>query len=119
MSSGLISPDIVKGQELVDTFIYLRTLTVQVDEGQQYRLEDIRFNNSRAISNVDALRSLFPVKDGDIFSREEVAKGLDNLRFAYRQNGYINFTSIPNTQFNDERQIISLGKTSMKTNSST
>jgi outer membrane protein insertion porin family len=83
-------------------------VTVQVDEGQQYRLEDIRFNN-RAISNVDALRSLFPLKDGDIFSREEVAKGLDNLRFAYRQLGYINFTSIPNTQFNDERQAISLG----------
>jgi outer membrane protein assembly factor BamA len=84
-------------------------VTVQVDEGQQYRLEDIRFNNNRAISNVDALRSLFPLKDGDIFSREEVAKGLDNLRFAYRQLGYINFTSIPNTQFNDERQAISLG----------
>src|SRR6266851_4800723 len=28
MSSGLISPDIVKRQGLVDTFIYLRTLTV-------------------------------------------------------------------------------------------
>jgi outer membrane protein assembly factor BamA len=83
-------------------------VTVQLDEDQQYRLEDIRFNNNRAISNVDALRSLFPLKDGDIFSREEIAKGLDNLRFAYRQLGFINFTSIPNTQFNDERQTISL-----------
>ena len=58
--------------------------------------------------NVNALRSLFPPKDGDIFSREGVAEGLDNLRFAYRQLGFINFTSIPNTQFNEERQTISL-----------
>jgi outer membrane protein assembly factor BamA len=84
-------------------------VTVQLDEGQQYRLENIRFKGNREISNVNALRSLFPIKDGDIFSREEVAKGLDNLRFAYRQMGHINFTSIPNTQFNDERQTISLG----------
>jgi hypothetical protein len=84
-------------------------VTVHVDEGQQYRLENIRFNGNREISNVNALRSLFPMKDGDIFSREEVVNSLDNLRFAYRQMGHINFTSIPNTQFNDERQTISLG----------
>jgi len=55
------------------------------------------------------LRSLFPIKDGDIFSRKEVAKGLDSLRYAYRELGYINFTSIPNTQINEERQTVSLG----------
>ena len=79
-------------------------VAVQLDEGQQYRLKNIRFRGNRAISNVDALRSLFPLKDGDIFSREEVAKGLDNLRFAYRQIGYINFTTVPNTEANEERQ---------------
>ncbi len=83
-------------------------VTVYVDEGQQYRLEEIRFQNNRAISNVDALRKLFPLKDGDIFSREKIAKGLDNLRFAYRQLGYINFTSVPHTQFNEERHTVSL-----------
>jgi outer membrane protein assembly factor BamA len=35
-------------------------VTVHIDEGQQYRLEEIRFRNNSAISNVDALRNLFP-----------------------------------------------------------
>jgi outer membrane protein assembly factor BamA len=83
-------------------------VAVQVDEGQQYRLEEIRFQNNRAISNVDALRNLFPLKDGDIFSREKIAKGLDNLRFAYRELGYINFTSVPETRINEESRTISL-----------
>jgi outer membrane protein assembly factor BamA len=83
-------------------------VSVQVDEGQQYRLGEIRFRNNKAISNVGALRNLFPLKDGDIFSRGKIAKGLDNLRFAYGQLGYINFTSIPNTQINEESQTISL-----------
>jgi outer membrane protein assembly factor BamA len=64
-------------------------VAVQVDEGQQYLLGGIRFRNIRAISNEKFLRDLFPLKDGKIFSRKEIAKGLDNLRFAYRQLGYI------------------------------
>ena len=50
---------------------------------------------SAAAASVSALRNLFPLKDGDIFSREKIAKGLGNLRFAYRQLGYINSTSVP------------------------
>jgi outer membrane protein insertion porin family len=83
-------------------------IVVQVDEGQQYLLGGIRFRNNRAISNEEFLRDMFPLQDGEIFSRKEIAKGLDNLRFAYGQLGYINFTAIPNTQINEENQTISL-----------
>src|SRR6202020_477520 len=55
-------------------------ITMVVDEGDQYRLGKITFKNNKAISNVAALRSLFPLKDGDIFSRAKIAKGLENLR---------------------------------------
>jgi len=72
-------------------------VAVQVVEGPQYRLEKITFKNNRAISNAHALRSLFPIKDGDVFSREQIAKGLETLRNAYGDMGYINLTSIPNT----------------------
>ena len=48
------------------------------------------------------------MKDGDIFSREKVAKGLDNLRNAYRELGHINFTSIPNTTFDEDKKLVNL-----------
>jgi outer membrane protein assembly factor BamA len=83
-------------------------LSVYVDEGTQYSFGEITFRNNKAISNVEALRGLFPVKDGDIFSRERVATGLENLRKAYGQLGYINFTSVPDTQFDDENKLIHL-----------
>jgi len=83
-------------------------ITVQVEADQQYRLEDIRFNNNKEVTNVKALRSLFPIKDGEVFDRSEISKGIDNLRSAYGQLGHLNFTSIPNTQINEERQTISL-----------
>jgi outer membrane protein assembly factor BamA len=83
-------------------------LFVHVDEGAQYKLSGITFKNNKAIRDVEALRRLFPIKDGDIFSRERIAKGLDNLREAYRELGYINFTSVPDTKFDDEDGLISL-----------
>ena len=55
-----------------------------------------------------ALRGLFPIKDGDVFSREKIAKGLENLRKAYGEHGYINFTSVPDTKFDDEKKLIFL-----------
>lgn len=83
-------------------------LSVHVDEGPQYRLAQITFKNNKAVSNEKVLRALFPLKDGDIFSREAIAKGLEHLRKAYGQLGYINFTLVPQTIFNDGNQTVSL-----------
>jgi outer membrane protein insertion porin family len=70
-------------------------ITMPVEEGDKYRLGKITFKNNKAITNVAALRSLFPLKDGDIFSRDKIAKGLEALRKAYGQYGYINYTAFP------------------------
>jgi outer membrane protein assembly factor BamA len=83
-------------------------LSVHVDEGSQYRLGGIAFTHNRAVSNLDTLRPLFPIKDGEIFGREKVAEGLENLRKAYGELGYINFTSIPVTRFDDGKKLIYL-----------
>jgi hypothetical protein len=83
-------------------------IRVQVDEGMQYRLGEITFKNNKAISDVAALRGLFPISDGDIFSREKIATGLQNLSKAYGEMGYINFTSVPDTEFDDEKELISI-----------
>jgi outer membrane protein insertion porin family len=83
-------------------------ITMPIEEGARYHLGTVTFKNNKAIRNVNALRSLFPIKDGDIFSREKIAKGLENLRKAYGEAGYINFTSVPDTKFDDEKKTVDL-----------
>ena len=83
-------------------------ITMPIVEGARYHLGSITFKNNKAIQNVKALRSLFPMKDGEIFSREKIAKGLENLRKAYGEAGYINFTSVPDTKFDDDKKIVDL-----------
>jgi outer membrane protein insertion porin family len=83
-------------------------ITMPIEEGERYHLGSITFKNNKAIPNAAALRSLFPMKDGDIFSREKVGKGLENLRKAYGEAGYINFTSVPDTKFDDEKKLVNM-----------
>jgi outer membrane protein insertion porin family len=83
-------------------------IVMPIEEGDRYTLGSITFKNNKAVANVKALRGLFPIKDGDVFSREKIAKGLENLRKAYGELGYINFTSIPDTTFDDDKKLIFL-----------
>jgi outer membrane protein insertion porin family len=65
----------------------------------------ITFKGNRAISNTTALRNLFPLKDCSILDRMAIANGLENLRYTYGEFGYINFTPVPSTTFNDEKKL--------------
>ena len=82
--------------------------TLHVMPGPQYRLKEIDFKNNRAVSNSKSLRSVFSIRDGEIFSRERIAKGLYNLRFQYASLGFINFTASPDVRINAQTQSINL-----------
>ena len=83
-------------------------ITMTIEEGERYTLGGITFKNNKAVPNSKALRAVFTIKDGDIFSKEKVGKGLEALRKAYGQLGYINFTPVPETRFDDEKKLIFL-----------
>ena len=83
-------------------------ITIPIEEGDLYHLGSITFSHNKAVSNLKALRSLFPIKDGDIFDRSKISKGLDNLRNAYGELGYINFTSIPSPSFDETKKLVNL-----------
>jgi outer membrane protein insertion porin family len=83
-------------------------ITMPIDEGDRYRLGKITFKGNKAVANVAALRASFPIKDGDVFDRSKIAKGLDNLRNAYGDIGYINYTGVPSTTFDEDKKFVNL-----------
>jgi hypothetical protein len=78
-----------------------------LEEGKQYRLGDLRVIHMTAFPE-QQLRDLFPVQRGEIFSREKIGKGLEGLRDLYGSQGYINFTAVPNTVFEQSNACIGL-----------
>jgi outer membrane protein insertion porin family len=83
-------------------------ILMPVEEGGRYRLGSITFTGNKAVTNVKALRATFAIKDGDWFNATAVGKGLDNLKKAYGQLGYINFGAIPKLTYDDQKKIASL-----------
>ncbi|HYL93368.1 MAG TPA: outer membrane protein assembly factor BamA [Alphaproteobacteria bacterium] len=83
-------------------------ITIPVEEGDRFRLKSIIFKNNKAISNTNLLRQQFPIKDGDIINTRLIGKGLDNLRKAYGEIGFINFSAVPQFEIDDEKKQISM-----------
>jgi outer membrane protein insertion porin family len=83
-------------------------ITMPIEEGLLYKLGKITFKDGPPGTNYAALRGIFALKDGDVFSQEKIGKGLENLRKAFGQQGYINFTPNPDTDIDDEKRIINL-----------
>jgi outer membrane protein insertion porin family len=83
-------------------------ILMPIEEGARYRLGTITFTGNKAVSNVKALRATFAVKDGEWFNATLIGKGLENLKKAYGQLGYINFGAIPKPVFDDQKKTVSL-----------
>jgi len=79
-----------------------------VEEGARYRLAGITFTGNKAAPNTRALRSTFAIKDGDWFNATMIQKGLENLKKAYGQLGYINFGAIPKPVYDDQKHTVTL-----------
>src|SRR5262249_23733764 len=102
VNSKLHVPIVQKGKGKV------MDITIPIEEGDKFKLKAITFTNNKAIVNKQLLRSLFPIKDGDTFDKHLVGKGLDNLRKAYGELGYIDFSSVPTTEIDDANKQITL-----------
>jgi outer membrane protein insertion porin family len=83
-------------------------ILMPIEEGERYRLGTITFTGNKAVANVKALRATFAVKDGDWFNATLVGKGLENLKKAYGQMGYINFGAIPKPVFDEDKKTVSM-----------
>ncbi|SFT82831.1 outer membrane protein assembly factor BamA [Halomonas saccharevitans] len=62
-------------------------VTVNVDEGRQYRLGDIRFSGDLRIAEREA-RELLEVESGEIFSRSDVTASTEALRSRLGAEGF-------------------------------
>jgi outer membrane protein insertion porin family len=83
-------------------------ILMPVDEGERYRLGGITFKGNKAITNTRALRAQFAQKDGEYFNATMFGKGMEQLRKAYGEQGYINFVGNPVPRVDDAKKLIYL-----------
>ncbi len=75
-------------------------VSISVDAQQLYKLRRIAYVHNTAFSSAE-LRSFFPIEDGDTVDTYELQQGIETMRKAYAEKGFINMTAIPEFDIDD------------------
>jgi outer membrane protein insertion porin family len=69
-------------------------LRIPVTEGERYRIGKLEFEGNKVVDE-KALRPLFKVKEGEIYSEKKIRKGFEKAKEVYGSGGYMEFTGYP------------------------
>ena len=88
-------------------------VTINVNEGQQKRLDKIEFRyvgDQLGPPGLDSndLRKLFPLNDGDIYNRDKYQAGLSAMIDAYAERGFLDCQIYPIIKSDDVNQTVAL-----------
>ncbi len=83
-------------------------ILIPVEEGERYKLGGITFKGNKNVTNTRILRAQFALKDGEYFNYTAFGKGLEQLRKAYGELGYINFVGSPIPRFDEAKKLVYL-----------
>jgi len=87
-------------------------MNIKIDEGDRYKMGTLKIVSAdpdKALSlKVDALKTIFPLKQGDIFSAAKIRKALQDYTKAYGQYGFIDFTAEPQFDIDDAAKRIDI-----------
>jgi len=95
-----------KGQD-IDVVV-----TVSAEPGNQYRTGEIEFKDAdpdRALAySPETLRTLIPLRPGDLLDVDAIRKGLRDLTNLYGTEGYIDMTAEPEFKIDEATKIIDM-----------
>ena len=83
-------------------------ILIPIEEGERYRLGGVNFTGNKAVTNLKVLRAQFAQKDGEYFNATLFGKGIEQLRKAYAELGYINFVGTPVPRIDEAKKLIFL-----------
>jgi outer membrane protein insertion porin family len=87
-------------------------ITIPIEEGERYRMGTLRIVSAdpdKALSlKVEALKAIFPLHQGDIFSTAKIRKALEDYTKAYGQYGFIDMTAEPQEDIDEKNKVINL-----------
>ena len=87
-------------------------ITIPIEEGEKYYMGTLKIASAdpdKALSlKVDALKSVFPLKQGDVFSAAKIRKAMEEYTKIYGQYGFIDFVPEPQTDIDEQAKRIDI-----------
>jgi outer membrane protein assembly factor BamA len=82
-------------------------LITATNEGEQYSVKEIRWRGVTAFSESELMKAM-AMRPSDVVSRSRLAQGLETVHRLYLSRGYIAYSAVPETDFDDTGHSISL-----------
>jgi outer membrane protein insertion porin family len=67
---------------------------IPVTEGERYRIGKLEFEGNKIVE-AKALRPLFKIEEGEVYSEKKIRKGFEKAKEVYGGGGYMDFTGFP------------------------
>jgi outer membrane protein insertion porin family len=87
-------------------------ITIPIEEGERYTMGALKIVSAdpdKALSlKVDALKGVFPLHQGDVFSAAKIRKAMEEYTKIYGQYGFIDFVPEPQMEIDDQAKRIDL-----------
>ncbi len=87
-------------------------ITIPIEEGERYKMGTLKIVSAdpdKQLSlKVDALKSFFPLKQGDILNVDRLRKALKDYTSEYGRFGFIDFTAEPEFDIDDASKTINV-----------
>lgn len=91
--------------DISDDKLYI-DIRVKINEGVKYNLGDIKLYGDLKDKNENELLALFEIKSGELFNRDKLTRGIDEIRDVYANSGYAYIEVTTSTFINDDNNIV-------------
>jgi beta-lactamase regulating signal transducer with metallopeptidase domain len=93
-------PDFDEQQKVVN-------LTVNIDEGSQYIVGEIKVTEAKILS-ADLIRSSLGLVSGEVYNESRLRQGFKELKTLYGNLGYVHFIPLPVQDFDEYQKVVNL-----------
>jgi outer membrane protein insertion porin family len=88
-------------------------MRVALEEGVRYRMGTLEVlsatgKNEDLFFHPDFLKATFPLREGDLFNVTKIREALEDYRKLYSELGFINMTTVPETDIDDDARVINM-----------
>lgn len=87
-------------------------ISCSIEEGDRFRMGKLFIRNQDPTKGLtvraDYLKTIFPLKEGDIFDVDKIRKAIETYTKLYGQVGFIDFTAQPDFDIDHKNKIINL-----------
>jgi len=84
------------------------SIDIQVNEGSEYKIGDIKFSGDLFNQSIDDLNDLLTIAEGEVFKRKKVIENIKAVTDLFKDQGYAFAKVDPITKANTKKHIIDL-----------